>query len=108
MSHTAVEYTIDEAVKAGVDVRDDFRGGPDTSRIFVLSDKRYGRTILYCPCGDYQCNLSTGICDLLTFGSGELDQHGYWENPCGICARDWERRYPDEGPAWPLPESKRQ
>ena len=30
-------------------------------------------------CGNEDCCASTGICGRITFGSGELDDHGYWE-----------------------------
>lgn len=37
------------------------------------------------PCGNQNCSVSTGICENLTFGSGKLDDYGYWEFPCKIC-----------------------
>lgn len=37
-------------------------------------------------CGNNWCSCSTGIHEGLTFGSGDLDQYGYWEKPCRICA----------------------
>jgi hypothetical protein len=37
-------------------------------------------------CGNAQCACSTGIHDGLTFGSGHLDDMGYWQNPCRVCA----------------------
>lgn len=45
-------------------------------------------------CIDEQdCCVSTGIvADELTFGSGKLDDHGYWEHPCAACARAAEER----------------
>lgn len=43
-------------------------------------------------CGNPDCSVSTGICDRLTFGSGELLSYGYWEFPCYVCARDYELR----------------
>jgi len=42
------------------------------------------------PCGNLKCSTSTGIHDGLTFGSGRLDEHGYWEFPCAICAREFD------------------
>jgi len=48
---------------------------------------------------DNHCSASTGIHEStigdgspehpygLTFGSGVLDEYGYWENPCPTCAR---------------------
>lgn len=60
------------------------------------------------PCGNPKCSTSTGeILDCLTFGSGELSYSGYWEKPCGICARAHEAKYPDDGECWPFkPDSK--
>lgn len=37
------------------------------------------------PCGNADCSTSTGIDDYLTFGSGDLDDYGFWEHPCAIC-----------------------
>jgi hypothetical protein len=54
------------------------------------------------PCGNDDCKVSSGICDRLTFGSGVLDDNGYWEKPCRACARDYERRHP-EAECWPPP-----
>lgn len=45
-------------------------------------------------CGNPKCGSSTGIHEGLTFGSGRLDEHGYWEFPCSICAREWDERRP--------------
>lgn len=44
------------------------------------------------PCGNEECCVSTGIHEGLTFGSGEVDPHGFWERPCSPCARAAERR----------------
>jgi hypothetical protein len=44
------------------------------------------------PCGNPECSCSTGIHDGLTFGSGELDDLGYWDKPCDICAREGDKR----------------
>jgi len=52
------------------------------------------------------CKVSNGIHGGLTFGYGELDKYGYWEYPCVICARAWEKKYPEEGPCWPFSEEK--
>lgn len=53
-------------------------------------------------CGNATCAVSTGICDSLTFGQGDLDEYGYWEFPCDPCARDYERRHPENAPCWPF------
>jgi hypothetical protein len=47
-------------------------------------------------CGDEKCCTSTGIDGGLTFGQGKLDEYGYWQYPCEICAEDWENRRADE------------
>jgi hypothetical protein len=64
------------------------------------------------PCGNPDCSVSTGICDSsegpwigggsLTFGHGELDDLGFWEYPCPICARAWEKANPEDGRCWPF------
>lgn len=53
-------------------------------------------------CGNSDCCVSTGICESLTFGSGKLDEYGYWENECWDCARAWEKHHPEDGPCWPF------
>lgn len=55
-------------------------------------------------CGNRNCCASSGIHEGPTFGSGELDDYGYWEFPCYPCARAWEILYPEDAPAWPFPE----
>lgn len=52
-------------------------------------------------CGNPNCGRSSGIHDGLTFGSGKLDEFGFWEKPCGVCAREYEKRHPDYL-AWPF------
>jgi hypothetical protein len=55
------------------------------------------------PCGNEECCCSTGICDSLTYGRGELDSYGYWEIPCLICARAAEARDGERvGTYWPF------
>ena len=53
------------------------------------------------PAG-HTCTASSGIHEGITFGTGDLDYYGYWEHPCGECARAWEEQYPKDGPAWPF------
>jgi hypothetical protein len=53
-------------------------------------------------CGHPECAASTGFHDGLTFGRGDLDDHGYWEHPCATCAREWERTHPEDVPCWPF------
>jgi hypothetical protein len=53
-------------------------------------------------CGNPDCNISTGLHEGLTFGSGDLDHNGYWEYPCEKCARAWEKHRPHDAPCWPF------
>lgn len=57
---------------------------------------------------DHECFVSTGIHDGLTFGSGELDEYGYWEFPCHKCAREHEKNYPEDGKCWPFAEDEKE
>lgn len=53
----------------------------------------------------HKCSVSTGIHDALTFGSGRLDDYGFWEKPCDECARKAEIRDSAEvGSYWPHTE----
>lgn len=40
-------------------------------------------------CNNPKCSTSTGIHEGLTFGWGKLDEYGYWEFPCQVCADHW-------------------
>lgn len=42
-------------------------------------------------CENPDCRTSTGIHGGLTHGSGELDDYGYWEFPCRICAEETDK-----------------
>lgn len=42
-------------------------------------------------CGRKECYASSGICGSVTFGTGELNQYGYWEFPCKECENAWKR-----------------
>lgn len=53
-------------------------------------------------CGSKDCGVSSGICGSLTFGSGELDDYGYWEISCDPCARYHESEHPEDGVCWPF------
>jgi hypothetical protein len=33
------------------------------------------------PCGNPDCSVSTHVFEGLTFGSGGITEHGFWENP---------------------------
>ena len=52
------------------------------------------------PAG-HTCNVSTGIHGCLTFGSGKLDESGFWKHPCFECARAHEAQFPEDGDCWP-------
>jgi hypothetical protein len=54
------------------------------------------------PCGNPDCSVSTGVDGALTHGSGRLDDYGYWEHPCAVCAREGELRAPSVGERWPF------
>lgn len=74
------------------------------------------------PCNNPDCRVSSGIHGYddgttdgksyvrghyyraYTFGSGELDEYGFWEKPCAICARANEEKHPEHGPCWPFAE----
>lgn len=47
-------------------------------------------------CGNNKCSTSTGIHGGLTFGSGRLDDYGYWSEPCRTCAAHWDSQIPQE------------
>lgn len=47
-------------------------------------------------CANKDCKISTGICGSLTFGSGELDDLGYWQKPCKNCAAAWKNEFPND------------
>ncbi len=52
-------------------------------------------------CGHKDCKVSTSIDDItLTFGRGELDDFGFWEIPCEICAQNHKDRFPNDL-VWP-------
>lgn len=54
------------------------------------------------PVGHEKCRTSSTIMDTLSFGSGCLDTHGFWEKGCTECARAWEQQFPEDGPCWPF------
>jgi len=46
------------------------------------------------------CKFSTGEHGYPTVGQGRLDDGGFWEVPCYICARKYELKNPGEK-CWP-------
>lgn len=58
------------------------------------------------PCGDWNCGRSMAIDDVtLTFGKGELDDYGFWSEPCRPCADEYHAR--TGKPSWPGHEYRR-
>jgi hypothetical protein len=55
-----------------------------TKREETMAKKDFG-------CGRNECTASSGICGSTTFGTGKLDNHGYWEFPCKKCEDVWEK-----------------
>lgn len=49
----------------------------------------------------HTCKFSSTIMDTLSVGTGELDQHGFWEHGCYECARAWEKANPNQE-VWPF------
>lgn len=49
-----------------------------------------------------KCGVSTTISGSFSFGNGECDENGFWENPCYECARNHEKRFTDDGACWPF------
>lgn len=67
-------------------------------------DQEDGREIrLSENAGHFHCKVSTGICESVTFGSGKLDDLGYWEFPCLACAERYKAKNPDMA-VWPVRE----
>ena len=61
------------------------------------------------PCGNGECSVTTNVADILDFGSGDLSDNGFWENPCYVCARWFEFKSILEGNLeenCPLPREK--
>jgi len=40
-------------------------------------------------CERQECSASTSIADQATFGTGLLDEFGFWEFPCEKCEDAW-------------------
>jgi len=57
-------------------------------------------------CGRPECGVSTNIAEQLTFGVGFEFMTGSFREPCEICARAWEKLYPEDAPCWPPPSRK--
>lgn len=53
-------------------------------------------------CGRADCSASTSIDDeTTTFGRGNLDEFGFWEFPCIVCAQAFKKAHP-EYKVWPV------
>lgn len=56
-------------------------------------------------CGKADCATSTSIDDVtLTFGRGTLDDYGYWEFPCKVCAEAYKKDHP-KASVWPMKDA---
>ena len=42
-------------------------------------------------CGRLECSASTGIDEEATFGTGNLDENGFWEFPCNACRSAYKK-----------------
>lgn len=59
-------------------------------------------------CGRADCSASTSIDDVtVTFGRGNLDDFGYWQFPCVICAANFQKAYPYRS-VWPVKDAPKQ
>ena len=47
-----------------------------------------------------KCKVSTTITDAISFGTGNLDEFGFWDHGCDTCARAYEKANPGSE-AWP-------
>jgi hypothetical protein len=73
----------------------------DYSTGFFISIER-GKIMNEKTCKNPNCKVSSGIDEILTFGSGVLDDLGFWSQPCSICAREAEKKDGViEGSYWP-------
>ena len=45
-------------------------------------------------CGNPCCGVSSCFTEQFTFGSGKLDDNGFWEHPCRLCAEQFDRENP--------------
>ncbi len=55
-------------------------------------------------CNNPDCCASTNIAGYASFGSGELDEWGFWEKPCSVCARSYEKSTGET--AWPYTDEQ--
>ena len=51
-------------------------------------------------CSHRDCGSSMAVGDIVTFGSGLLDDYGFWERPCEVAARNYEAQTGEV--AWPF------
>jgi len=66
----------------------------------------YPRRAKFLKPAGHKCGVSTGIHDGLTFGSGKLDNNGFWSKPCCECARAYEEQFPDDDECWPYADEQ--
>lgn len=55
-------------------------------------------------CGRPECKVSQSIAEQLTFGVGFDFENGFFDEPCELCARAWEKLHPEDAPCWPPPD----
>ena len=87
------EYIVPKLVD---DVR--FSLWPEGQWYVELIMNEHTRTKLL-ACGNKDCCASSNIAGHASFGSGELDDYGFWEKSCFICARSYETA--TRKTAWP-------
>ena len=44
------------------------------------------------PCNNPACSCTTSIAETIEHGWGECSENGFWEHPCKICNRFYERK----------------
>jgi hypothetical protein len=73
----------------------------DMNWTHVLEGKERARR----ACGRADCGTSTSIDEVtLTFGGGNLDEHGFWEFPCIQCAEAFQKANP-KYKVWPVKDA---
>lgn len=50
-------------------------------------------------CGNPECGVASGPDDSYSFGSGDLDENGFWSKPCFVCSKRWYDKWTET--TWP-------
>jgi len=74
------------------------RQAPGSIILRLYGDSRQAKFLR--PVG-HKCSISTGVHGCLTFGTGNLNDSGFWSKPCYECARAHEEQFSEDGPCWP-------